>query len=90
MFGYYLVVVHYAKEEVGLILKSLLPPKYDDILFSFAIALILQFLIFNLGKAFCTYILPLTVKVDVLLEELLSFLAQEYTVRDSKNVITIM
>ena len=77
MFGFYLAGVQYAIREAGLILQSLLPPKYDEILFSFDIALKPKFLIFNLGKAFCTYILPLTVKVDVLLEELLSFLAQE-------------
>ena len=39
MFGFYLAGVQYAIREAGLILQSLLPLKYDEILFSFDIAL---------------------------------------------------
>ena len=46
-------------------------------------------LIFNPEKTQCTYMLPLIVYVAVVLV-LSSFFAQEYTVRDSTNAITIM
>ena len=50
-----------------------------------------QSLTLNSGKLSCNYILPWTVKVEVLLEELelLSSEEHEYTESDSKNVITI-
>ena len=47
------------------------------------------FLIFNPLYSHCTYMLPLIVYVAVVLV-LSSFFAQEYTVRDSTNAITIM
>jgi hypothetical protein len=61
-------------------------------LFSFEIALQkFNSLIFNSAKSFCTYILPLTVNVEVVLLLLLVlFFAQEYTVKDSTNTIIII
>ena len=58
-------------------------------LFSFGIALLkFSFLIFNPAKSFCTYILPLTVYVDVEDEdEESSFFAHEYILRDTKNTV---
>ena len=47
-------------------------------------------LIFTSVKSFYTHILPLMVYVAVVLVLVLSFFAQEYTVRDSTNAITIM
>jgi hypothetical protein len=67
------------KGKASLFLQAYLPVEECAMLFSFEIALPkFNSLIFNSAKSFCTYILPLTVNVEVvLLLLLLLFFAQE-------------
>jgi len=70
------------KGKASLFFQAYLPVEECAMLFSFEIALQkFNSLIFNLAKSFCTYILPLTVNVEVVLVEVVlaesSFFAQE-------------